>query len=116
MKKTIVFSLICILSCSLINADSFFDKDKLYIDVDSFKANTEGDEFYIHVGNNVWLVTHTINRDASGMFAYECNLSKSTVIPGYKSEYEKMWKCPYCYKYWPLGKPCGNPDCPSKFK
>lgn len=87
----------------------------MYIDEESFKANTKGDEFYIHMGNNTWLVTHTINRDASGIFAYENNLSKS-IGPGYKTEYERKWKCPYCYHYWPMGKACANPDCPSKYK
>jgi len=101
---------------SFCHAAAFQIKDKMYIDVDSFKANTKGDEFYIHVGNNVWLVTHSIHRDASGVFAYEENLSKTLGGPGYKCEYEKKWKCPYCYNYWPIGTACQNKDCPSKYK
>ena len=98
-----------------LSAAAFHVQDKLYIDADSFKSNTKGDEFYVHVGNNVWLVTHTINRDASGMFAYESSLSKS-MTGGMKMEYERKWKCPYCYCYWPIGQSCGNKDCPSKYK
>ncbi len=117
MRNRIVFLMMMLLTCfSGLSAAGLHIKDKMYIDADSFKANTQGDEFYIHVGNNVWLVTHSINRDATGMFAYEANLSKSLAGPGYKMEYERKWKCPYCYNYWPIGKPCGNPDCPSKYR
>ena len=107
------FLSLALMCCAFCNGAAFLAQDKLYIDPDSFKANTKGDEFYIHVGNNVWLVTHTINRDASGMFAYEANLAKS-MGPGLKAEYERKWKCPYCYNYWPIGTPCQNKDCPSK--
>ena len=110
------FLTLALLCCSFCSAAVFQIQDKFYIDADSFKANNKGDEFYIHVGNNNWLITHSINRDASGMFAYEANLSKSIVGPDYKTEYVRKWKCPYCYKYWPIGKPCDNADCPSKYK
>jgi len=29
--------------------------------------------------------------------------------------YQKTWKCPYCHYTWPIGTPCRNPDCPSKY-
>ncbi len=103
-------------SISFCHADIFFSGDRVYVDADAFKSNTDGDEFYIHTGNNIWLVTHTIHRDAKGMFAYESNLARSTFGPGHKVEYQKKWKCPYCYSYWPIGTPCQNPDCPSKYK
>lgn len=93
-----------------------YDKisEKMYIDNDEFNANTKGDAFHIHIGNNVWLVTNSVHRDSTGIFAYECNLSKT--LTGLAMEYERKWKCPYCYNYWPIGKPCGNKDCPSKYK
>jgi len=117
LKQLKYLFLLGLLVCgTLCHAEVFHTEDKVYIDADAFKANTKGDEFYIHVGNNVWLVTHTINRDATGMFAYEASLSKSVTGPDYKMDYEKKWKCPYCYNYWPIGKPCGNKDCPSKYK
>lgn len=106
----LLLSILCLGSLSAINVH-----EKMYIDNDEFNTHTKGDAFHIHVGNNIWLVTNTVHRDASGMFAYECNLSKS-IGPGYQMEYEKNWKCTYCYTYWPVGKPCANKDCPSKYK
>lgn len=88
--------------------------EKMYINDDEFSTKTEGDAFHIHIGNNVWLVTNTVHRDSTGLFAYECNLSRS--MSGVKLEYVKQWKCPYCYHYWPIGQACGNKDCPSKYK
>ena len=108
-----LFSLLCSGFC---DGAAFVAKYKIYIDEDTFKANTKGDEFYIHVGNNVWLVTHSIHRDHTGMFTYEENLAKSVGDLNDKYEYEKKWKCPYCDRYWPIGKPCNNQDCPSKYK
>lgn len=102
----------CLLFTGVCQADVFQIQDKLYVDTESFSTNTKGDEFYIHTGNNVWLVTHTINRDSTGMYVFEHNIKKSRSGP----HCEKMWKCPYCYNYWPIGKPCGNPSCPSKYK
>ncbi len=114
MHRFISLFLSIIFFSSFCHAAAFQMQDKMYIDEDSFKTNTKGDEFYIHVGNNVWLVTHSIHRDASGMFAYENNLNKS--INGLKTEYERRWKCPYCYTYWPIGSSCQNRECPSKYK
>jgi len=87
--------------------------DKMYIDADEFSANTKGDAFHIHIGHNVWLVTNSVHRDSRGMFSYECNVRKN--MKGVHLEYEKTWKCPYCYNYWPLGIPCKNKDCPSRY-
>jgi hypothetical protein len=100
---------------SFCHADAFESGDRIYIDPSSFDADTEGDQFYIHTGHNIWLVTHTINRDAKGMFAYQCNLVKAPDGPGSIGKYAKAWRCPYCNHYWPVGQPCGNPDCPSRY-
>src|SRR4051812_41815144 len=108
-RITQIYLLMALLFAGYSHAAAFQTQDKIYIDSDSFKANTKGEEFYFHVGNNIWLVTHTIHRDGSGMFAYECELSKT--VAGAKMDYERKWKCPYCYTYWPVGNPCGNPDC-----
>ena len=88
--------------------------EKVYIDDDEFKANTQGDAFHIHLGNNVWLVTNTVHRDSSGLYSYECNIKRH--MDGKQFQYEKKWKCPYCYQYWPVGKPCANKECPSKYR
>lgn len=106
LLATLIYSSFC-------HADVFYSKDRVYVDVDTFQANAKGDEFYIHTGNNIWLVTNTIHRDESGMFALERNVRR---IGGSQMEYQKKWKCPYCYNYWPIGKSCQNPDCPSKYK
>lgn len=116
LKRIMNFGLLSIFSLSTLSAfETPSISEKMYIDSDEFKVDALGDDFYIHVGDNIWLVTNSIHRDATGLFSYECNLRKST-SPDYKMEYEKKWKCPYCYRYWPVGKSCGNQDCPSKYK
>ncbi len=105
MKK---FSLLCLMilaTMSPINAT-----EKIYIDKDEMK--TSQDAFHIHLGNNVWIETNTVHRDITGFYTFEGNLAKGA----YKGEYKKTWKCPYCYNYWPIGTPCQNKDCPSKYK
>lgn len=84
--------------------------ERMYIDEEQF--STKGDSFYIHTGHNVWLETNTVHRDATGLYTFESNLNRSLT----KMEYERKWKCPYCYMYWPVGKACANKDCPSKYK
>lgn len=117
LKRITSLGLFCMLALSSLSAYSTPDSlEKMYIDDDEFTSKTEGDAFHIHIGNNVWLVTNTVHRDSTGLFAYECNLSRSLNTKGISMEYEKKWKCPYCYNYWPIGKPCGNANCPSKYK
>lgn len=116
LKRLIKFTILSMLAVSSLSALQMPTvSEKMYIDAEEFSANTNGDAFYIHVGNNVWLVTNSIHRDATGLFAYECNLSKA-LGPGHEMGYERTWKCPYCYKYWPIGKPCSNIDCPSRYR
>jgi len=86
--------------------------EKIYIDEDEFK--TGQDAFYMHLGHNVWVHTNCVHRDQTGLYTYECSISKS--MKGYQCAYEKTWKCPYCYNYWPIGTPCQNKDCPSRYK
>lgn len=99
--------------CCLISVEAAKkDHQKMYIDEDEF--NTIGDAFHIHVGNNMWLETKTVHRDETGMYAYQSQITHSPNGP--YAAYEKKWRCPYCYSYWPIGKPCANPDCPSKYR
>lgn len=106
MFKKII--LLCAIGFSTLNA-----AEKIYIDQDEFKHGE--DAFYIHLGNNVWVHTDCVHRDATGLFTYECSMAK-TLMPGMQCAYQKTWKCPYCYSYWPIGTPCQNADCPSKYK
>ncbi len=112
LKKIIQFSLFSILTLGSISAKD--SDEKMYIDDEEFVAHPNRDAFYIHTGNNVWLVTNVVYRDDTGLFTYQCNIH--SIGNGFKMEHEKKWKCPYCYQYWPIGKPCANKDCPSKFK
>jgi len=82
---------------------------KMYVDAKEIKSKQ--DAFYLHKGNNMWIQTNKLNRDSSGLFIMESNIKRNPNT----SEWEKMWKCPYCYKYWPMGTPCQNSSCPSKF-
>ena len=107
-----------LIACTLICSASVmaWDKNsmvnhKMYIDEDEF--TTKGDAFHVHIAHNVWLVTHTVHRDASGLFAYESDMKRSD---GIVTEYERRWKCPYCYQYWPIGTACQNEECPSRYK
>lgn len=108
MKKLIVSLLLGV--CCIGNAS-----DKVYIDEDELKHGQ--DAFYVHMGHNVWIHTDCVHRDERGLFTYECNISRSAKgLPGFECAYEKRWKCPYCYNYWPIGTPCQNSECPSKYK
>lgn len=83
--------------------------EKMYIDEN--ELSMKGDAFHIHIGHNIWLVTNSVHRDCTGLYAFKRNL-----VSDMHMEYEKKWRCPYCYHYWPLGTACQNRDCPSKYK
>ena len=101
-----------------INADEII---RIYIDEQELCC--EENAFWIHIGGNEWIHTDTVHRDNTGLFTHECNIArhaftgKDTPKPDNKKHgYEKMWKCPYCHKYWPIGKACENGDCASRYK
>lgn len=118
IKKKALLCLLALTTVGSISAAGVNVDEKFYIDEDEFRTRGElGDAFHIHIGNNVWLCTNTVHRDSTGLFTYECNIARSMQSGApYKMAYEKKWKCPYCYNYWPIGSPCGNKDCPSKYK
>lgn len=116
MRKSLLFLLICLICFDGLKADVFRVNEKVYIDGEDFKYNTTDSQFYIHTGNNVWLMTNSINKDHMGVFTYECLIQKTMNGPSYKMQYLKSWKCPYCYNYWLIEKPCENIDCPSRYK
>lgn len=90
--------------------EKYGDSDKMYIDEDEMKS--QDDAFYVHLGNNSWISTSSVSKDASGLFTYRACITKSIN----QKAYEKKWKCPYCFKMWPEGQPCGNAACPSKYR
>jgi hypothetical protein len=103
------FLVICFILISLgINAS-----EKMYVDENEFRS--EVDAFYVHLGENVWISSSSVHRDEKGLYILEKNISRS-VNKNAKYQYEKKWKCPYCYQYWPIGKKCQNEYCPSRYK
>lgn len=87
--------------------------DKMYVDDEEMK--TGSDAFYVHLGHNVWIQTNTVHRDKTGLYTYRACIARS-MVKSHNCAYQKSWKCPYCYSYWPVGTPCQNKDCPSKYK
>jgi predicted transglutaminase-like protease len=95
------------------SGEHHYVEEKVYIDESEMIAMD--DAFYIHTGDNFWISTNSISKDKFGTFTYHnsilCTNNQTTVI-----EYQKTWKCPYCYRHYPVGKPCDNKDCPSKYR
>ena len=111
--KYLIVSIFFLLSvASIANAEFSHLHDKVYIDEE--QLNFKSDAFHIHVGENMWIETNTVHRDSSGLFTFESSIHRS--MRGPQAAYEKKWRCPYCYSYWPIGKKCQNDDCPSKYK
>jgi hypothetical protein len=81
--------------------------DKLYIDPEEFVF--DGSPFRIHLGNNIWIETNHVTSDETGLYTHLENIIST------RGEYKRMWKCPYCHHYWPIGTSCQNADCPSKY-
>jgi hypothetical protein len=112
MFKRMMFLCLMMLACVSSVQAGFVTNGKMYVDHKELcsKHNT----FRIHVGGNEWVMTKTMHRDETGLFTFENEILRD--FNGISMAYEKQWKCPYCYSYWPIGKPCGNASCPSKYK
>lgn len=111
MIKKFICSLATVLCVIGATDATALSNKKMYIDIDDLFAKEQ--TFHIHTGDNIWLETNTVHKDEVGYYTYERNLS---VIPGCSMGWERKWKCPYCYSYWPVGTPCQNADCPSKYR
>jgi len=98
---------------ALLLASTGTAEEKVYLDYEELDCSSH-DAFYIHQGNNVWEKTDTILRDEHGTFTFDVNLNRGRQNPN-QAAAQQYWKCPYCYKYWPKGEPCGNKDCPSRY-
>lgn len=91
------------------NVSSPIVNEKMYINMDEMVASEE--LFHIHEGSNQWIQINAIHSDSRGFYIQETDIVKS-----HDGGYEKKWRCPYCNSYWPIGTPCQNGDCPSKYK
>lgn len=103
---------LAILALMAFSITNLYSQEKFYIDFD--ELNTTQDAFHIHLGHNIWVQTNAVYKDDQGFYALESNISR--MVGKYSNEYERKWKCPYCHYYWPIGRPCANKDCPSRFK
>jgi hypothetical protein len=106
--KKLVF-LICFfssigLSVAHASNSTFPYQNKLYFDSSDLEISDK--VFYIHLENNLF-ETNTIRTDENGFYILENDITDC------RKEREKMWKCPYCHHWWPIGLKCQNPDCPT---
>lgn len=113
IKCLALFTMLALCIVSAINAEGINDEQRVYMD-DS-EIEMQDDAFHVHIGNNVWLVTESVENGTSDMNTREFNISKS-ISNSNEMAYQKCWKCPYCHNYWPIGKACQNPNCASKYK
>lgn len=112
MKKMLM---VFLFFCSFLTASVLPDipeGEKLYFDLNEMPVENEC--FYIHLGGNEWVKSSSIHRDTTGFFTFVYNVAMKQTGTGV--QFAKEWKCPYCNHFWPWGQPCGNPNCPGKFK
>lgn len=107
-----IFAIGCFFFCQAYGDIYGFD-EKIYIDETEMTATEEA--FYLHQGDNIWFCTHTVHKDKMGTYTHRSAIS-CTDGSNIVTDYQKTWKCPYCYRYYPVGKPCDNKDCPSRYK
>ena len=104
-----LFFLICVFSSIGLSAAHVSDfalsyQAKLYFDSNDLEISDN--IIYIHFENNL-VETNVIRTDQQGFYIFEND------ITSYSTAREKEWKCPYCYRWWPIGEKCKNPDCPT---
>ena len=109
----IIYLILGFMVLSRAYGNEVFLEDRIYIDEQEMTAMD--DAFFIHMGDNTWIQTGAICKDKQGTYIYRsaivCSENQRNV-----TDYEKTWKCPYCYRYYPVGKPCDNKDCPSRYR
>ena len=77
---------------------------KMYFDENDLEISES--VFFIHLEDKL-IETNAIRTDRHGFYIFEDDIASC------KTEHEKKWKCPYCYRWSPVGKKCQNPECPS---
>lgn len=105
-----LFFLLCFFSSTGLTAADHIDSSipkyqaKLYFVSNDLEISENA--IYIHL-EEMLIETSTIRTDQQGFYIFEDD------IINYEAEKEKMWKCPYCYHWWPVGQRCQNPECPT---
>ena len=82
--------------------------ERIYIDQEEYDDSQELSR--VHIGHNIWYETDVVYKDETGVFTLDNHISRKS------REAIKKWKCPYCYYFWPVGTPCQNSCCPSKYR
>lgn len=90
-------TLLGILTALFLNLSTLYGMSTL--NLLDYVVEINNERIYTHIGYNVWTEENIIDKDSPGLYVYE-----------------KCWKCPYCFRFWPIGVACQNPDCPSKYK
>ncbi len=107
-----LFFLICFFSSSGLSAAYVSDysdpthQTKLYFNSNDLEISDN--VIHIQLANNL-VETNVIRTDEQGLYFFENDIIRVT------AGYVKKWKCPYCNRYWPVGEPCQNAECPSKY-
>ncbi len=80
--------------------------ERMYFDISELDVSHN---MMLHRGENVWIEVKSIHTDGGGVYVCEDDIVSNA------KGWEKHWKCPYCYRCYPMGQACNNPDCPSKY-
>lgn len=100
-----------VLGICLVVTSVYGTTEKIYIDEQ--ELDMECAEIRIHIGDNTWIQTSTLHNDQYGIYTLENEIIQEKEIT--HKTYQRTWKCPYCYRHWPIGEKCGNKECPSKY-
>ena len=109
-NKLKIFLFLCCMVCFSLSA--FSAPDRYYIDENELDCSQA--RFKIHTGHNMWIETEALYSDNTGLYTMESQILRHTTRDG-NVAYVRQWKCPYCHYMWDEGKPCSNPDCPSRY-
>jgi hypothetical protein len=103
-----IFFLSCFFSPAILPAANVKSHSKkVYIDTNDLEV---GDKvIYIHFDDNIFK-TNVLRTDEQGFYVYEDDLM---IARGTSSLIDTRWRCPYCFKWWPKGERCQNPECPT---
>lgn len=98
--------LICFCFSMSLSAAQINDRGQAKLYFTSNDVEVSDNVIYLHLDSHL-IETNTIRTDQEGLYIFEHD------IISYEAASEKMWKCPYCWRWWPIGQRCGNPECPT---
>lgn len=87
---------------------SYPDSEKIYIGINDITSDNHC--FQVHQGQNIWLQTELIHCDNKGFYYVESEAFKTKDF-----SFLKLWRCPFCYNFYILGKSCDNSFCASYY-